>query len=293
MAGVPDIGALELAVAAAFMLVAGVISWRLELGLGRRLAVSATRLFVQLLACGFVLQYLFSWQTWWLVCLVFALMALSAARISTQRVRHAVEGLFGNVYLSLLVSSLTVTLVVTQLVLHAQPWFSAQQVVPVLGMILGNGMSATAVAVERLFSDLDARADEVETLVALGATPREAAQPSLRAAIAAGLTPNLSVMAASGVVTLPGMMSGQILAGLDPLVAAKYQIVVMLMLNAGNAIAVTVACFRVYRRRFADEGYYLSRALRDDAPDGKGPSHGARRAGVFLAGRRPGHQPGR
>ena len=262
---VPDIGVLEMAIACAFILVAGIISWKLELGLGRRLAVSATRLVLQLLACGFVLQYVFAWQSWWLVMLVFVGMALMATRISTQRVRSAVEGLFGNVFLSLFVSSATVTLAVTQLVLHADPWYNAQQTIPMLGMILGNGLSATAVAVERLFTDMDMRTDEIETLVALGATPREAAHPSLRAAITAGLTPNLATMAAAGVVTIPGMMSGQLLAGMSPFVAAKYQILVLLMLNAGNAIAVTVACFRIYRRRFSDEGFYLSRALRDDA----------------------------
>ena len=124
-------------------------------------------------------------------------------------------------------------------------------------------MSAIAVAIDRLFSDLDSRSDEMFTLVALGATAREAAFPSIKAAIAAGMTPVLATMSAAGIVTIPGMMSGQLLAGADPLAAAKYQIVVMLMLSAANTIAIVMACFLTYRKRFAADGYYLDKGIRE------------------------------
>ena len=129
-------------------------------------------------------------------------------------------------------------------------------------MIMGNAMAAVAVAIDRLFADMDARAPEMFSLVALGATPHEAAAPSLKAAIGAGMTPVLAHMSAAGIVTFPGMMTGQLLAGADPLAAAKYQIVVMLMLSAANTIAIVMASYLTYRKRFAPDGYYLDKGLR-------------------------------
>ena len=109
-------------------------------------------------------------------------------------------------------------------------------------------------------------------MVALGATPREAAFPSIKAAVGAGMTPLLAQLSAAGIVQIPGMMSGQILAGADPVIAAKYQIVVLLMISAATTLSVVIICFLAYKKRFSVEGYYLSPALRDDAGGARPPS---------------------
>lgn len=264
--GVVDIGYMELFAASALMLVAGLVSWRLELGQTRRIVVSSVRCFVQLLAAGFLLAYLFEFQTWWIVLLVLAAMVIAATQIATSRVKSRIPGLAPAVFVSLFVSSFAVGLVVVEGVVHAEPWYNARQLVPITGMIMGNAMAAVAVAIDRLFADLDARASEMFSLTALGATPYEAAAPSLKAAIGAGMTPILANMSAAGIVTFPGMMTGQLLAGADPLAAAKYQIVVMLMLSAANTIAIVSACYLTYRKRFAPDGYYLDKGIRDDNP---------------------------
>ena len=225
--GVVDIGYVELFSASALMLVAGLVSWKLELGQTRRIVVSSVRCFMQLLAAGFLLTYLFEFQTWWLVALVLAAMVIAATQIAVSRVKSRIPGLVPSVFVSLFVSSL------------------------VVGFIVVEGVS-----------DLDARASEMFSLTALGATPREAAAPSLKAAIGAGMTPVLANMSAAGIVTFPGMMTGQLLAGADPLSAAKYQIVVMLMLSAANTVAIVTACFMTYRKRFAPDGYYLDEGIR-------------------------------
>ena len=260
--GVVDIGYVELFSASALMLVAGLVSWKLELGQTRRIVVSSVRCFMQLLAAGFLLTYLFEFQTWWLVALVLAAMVIAATQIAVSRVKSRIPGLVPSVFVSLFVSSLVVGFIVVEGVVHADPWFNARQVVPIVGMIMGNAMAAVAVAIDRLFSDLDARASEMFSLTALGATPREAAAPSLKAAIGADMTPVLANMSAAGIVTFPGMMTGQLLAGADPLSAAKYQIVVMLMLSAANTVAIVTACFMTYRKRFAPDGYYLDEGIR-------------------------------
>ncbi|PNV66961.1 ABC transporter permease [Enteroscipio rubneri] len=263
---VVDIGYIELFAASALMLVAGLVSWKLELGQTRRIVVSSVRCFVQLLAAGFLLTYLFEFQTWWLVLLVLAAMVIAATQIATARVKNRVPGLSGAVFVSLFVSSFAVGFIVVEGIVHAEPWYSARQLVPIVGMIMGNAMAAVAVAIDRLFADMDARASEMFSLVALGATPSEAAAPSLKAAIGAGMTPILANMSAAGIVTFPGMMTGQLLAGADPVAAAKYQIVVMLMLSAANTIAIVAAVYLTYRRRFSSDGYYLDKGIRADNP---------------------------
>ena len=236
--GVVNIGYVELVGASLLMLVAGIVSWRMGLGQSRRIAVSTVRAFLQLLAMGLLLGYLFKYQTWWLVCLVLLGMCVAATQIA---------------------------FIVVEGIIHADPWYNAMQLVPISGMILGNTLAAAAVATDRLFASMDSRANEIYMMVALGATPREAAFPSIKAAVGAGMTPLLAQLSAAGIVQIPGMMSGQILAGADPVIAAKYQIVVLLMISAATTLSVVIICFLAYKKRFSTEGYYLSPALRDDA----------------------------
>lgn len=260
--GVVDIGYVELFAASALMLVAGIVSAVLELGQLKNIIISVLRCFIQLLAAGFVLKLLFDWQTWWLALLVLVFMLLAATQIATSRIKNKVPGLLIGVFLSLSVSSLAIAFITVEGIVHADPWYNARQLIPIAGMVIGNAMSAIAVAIDRLFSDMDARADEMFSLVALGATRREAAFASLKSAIGAGMLPILATMSAAGVVTIPGMMSGQLLAGADPFIAAKYQIVIMLMLSAGNTLAIVMACFYSYRKRFSSAGYYLDKGIR-------------------------------
>ena len=250
--GVVNIGYVELVAASLLMLVAGVVSWRLRLGQTRRIAISTVRAFLQLLAMGLLLVYLFQYQTWWLVCLVLLGMCIAATQIAVGRTKNVVRGLWVDTFLSITVSSIVIALVVVECIIHADPWYSAKEMIPISGMILGNTLASAAVAIDRLFASMDARSNEIYMMVALGATPREAAFPSIKAAVGAGI------------VQIPGMMSGQILAGADPVIAAKYQIVVLLMISAATTLSIVMMCFLAYKKRFAAEGYYLDAALRDD-----------------------------
>lgn len=266
--GVVNIGYPELIGAALLMVVDAVISWRLRLGLEKRIAIASVRCFVQLLALGFILVYVFQFQSWPLVVLIMVIMGLNATQIATGRIRHSVKGLWPNIFVSIFVSSLIMALLVVDGIIHAEPWYHAQQMIPIAGMVTGNTLSSVAVAIERLFSDMDSRSGEIYTMIALGATPKEAAFPSIKTAIGAGMTPLLATMSAAGVVQIPGMMSGQILAGADPIIAAKYQIVVLLMISAATTISIVMACYLSYRKRFSEDGYYLEPGLRDEGEGG-------------------------
>ncbi|HVP91023.1 MAG TPA: iron export ABC transporter permease subunit FetB [Terriglobales bacterium] len=268
--GVTSIGGAELLIASLLMLVAGFASYRMKLGMAKDIVVSMVRLFLQLLALGFVLRWVFGNQTWWLVLLILLVMVASATQIASTRVTKAPGGLKPAMFLSLFVTGLTMAFVVTGLIIRVKPWYGARTVIPIAGMILGNSMSAMAVALDRLFADMDSRTDEILALTALGATAREAAQRSIRNSIRAGLIPTLASMAAAGVVFIPGMMTGQILAGADPLEAAKYQIVVLLMVSASTTACNMLAVLLTYRRRFDVEGFFIEAGMRD-------PEEGTRR----------------
>ena len=232
--GVVPIGWFQLVLASLFMVVTGAISVALALGLVKDLAWATVRTYVQLILLGLVLRWLLANDIWWIVVVILLVMVAVATRIVIQRSPDAPRGLYPRAGLALFVSGTLVTFAVTGLVIAVDPWYRAQYVIPIAGMVIGNSMTGIALTLERVFADMDSRAGEVLGLVALGATPWEAARQSVRTALRAGLIPTINAMAAAGIVFIPGMMTGQILAGADPLAAAQYQIVVMLMVSRGD-----------------------------------------------------------
>ena len=260
--GVVAIGIPQLLLSTGFVVVVGIISLRLALGLEKDLAIATVRTYLQLIALGLVLRWVFGVDSWLLVIAILVFMMAAAAQTIIKRAPDAPRGILGSSMLTMLLTGFTVTFAVTGLVVQVEPWYEARYVIPIAGMVLGNSMNGIALALERTFADLDARADEVLALVALGATPWEAAAPSVRVAIRAGLIPTINAMAAAGIVFIPGMMTGQVLAGADPLAASFYQIVIMLMVSAATAIGAVLAVMLSFRRRFSAEGVYLDKGYR-------------------------------
>ena len=261
--GVVLIGWPQLLLASGFVVVTGALALWMQLGVTKDLAIGAVRTYVQLLLLGLVLGWAFQADRWYWVVGILAIMTVAAARIILKRAPDAPSGLFLAAVTSMAVTGITVTFAVTSLVIGADPWYSPRYVIPIAGMVLGNSMTGIALSLERVFSDLDARADEVLAMSALGATPWEAAHPSIRTALRAGLIPAINSMAAAGIVFIPGMMTGQILAGADPLEATKYQIVVMLMVAAAEVVGAVIAVLMSYKRRFTADGVFLEKGLRD------------------------------
>lgn len=262
--GVIPIGALELLLATGFVVFVGVLSIRLSLGIERDLAIATARTYLQLGVLGLVLRWIFGIDSPWLVILVLLLMMAAAAQTIVRRAPDAPRGILGSSMIAMVLTGFTVTFAVTGLIVQVDPWYRAQYVIPIAGMVLGNSMTGIALALERVFADMDTRADEILGLIALGATPWEAAGDVVRTAVRAGLIPTINAMAAAGLVFIPGMMTGQILAGTDPLAATGYQIVVMLMVSAATAAGSVVAVLLSYRRRFTSEGVYVEKGYRPE-----------------------------
>lgn len=266
-AGIIDVSWVDLGLSLALILVAiGVSRWR-RLELERGFAVGAARAVVQLVAVGYVLVYVFAADRWWLVILALAVMLLSATQAAARRSgrgrrpredRKALWTISGTAML--LGSGLTLAFV-TQVVLRVDPWYEPQYLIPLFGMIVGNAMNAAALAAERLASELESHRGQVEAYLALGASPARASAEPERRAMAAALIPTINGLMTVGLVSLPGMMTGQILAGVSPVLAIRYQIVVMFML-AGATAVTTVAVVLWYRRTFFTSAAQLALRVR-------------------------------
>ncbi len=224
----------------------------LRLGLTRELLVGTLRTFGQLYLMGYALLYLFAWRLPWLTLLVFAGMVFFAARIVNGRVRGKGPGVFGPVLAAMLLSYLAISYLVAAWVVGSDPWWEPRLFLPLAGMVVGNAMNAVALALERLFAEVKNRRELVELLLGLGAEPAEALAPATREAVKAGMIPSINSLMGVGLVFLPGMMTGQILGGADPLTAIKYQIVVMLMIvgsaTLGSVLAVLLARPRLFTK---------------------------------------------
>jgi len=244
------LGALELALAAGLVLIAGLVSIALRLGLERRLAIASIRTVVQLLLIGFILRYVFELENVWLLGVVVAVMLIVAAHAAVQRTEARLAGIFTMSFISLVVSALLTTWMVTRLIIGVEPWYLPQYMIPLLGMVLGNSLTGISLCLDQLLTAVRDRRDEIEMELALGATRWEAARRPLREAVRRGMVPTINSMSVVGIVSLPGMMTGQILAGADPLIAVKYQIVVMFMIAAATALGCIFFTLLLYVRLF-------------------------------------------
>lgn len=247
MSSLIELGPLQLAVATLLVVAAGAISLVLRLGIERRLAISAVRTVVQLGLLGLILERVFSLRHPLAIVGILVLMTIFAAREAASRTSKVYRGIMLDAWLAMAVSCFAVGGVVTQIVVGVEPWYEPQYVIPLVGMILGNSLTGIALGLDRFLDHLSTRHAEIELRLAYGATRREALAEPLRDAVRTGMVPIINAMAAAGIVSLPGMMTGQILAGTAPLQAVAYQIVVMFMIAAavaGGAMAVVLLAGR-------------------------------------------------
>ncbi|MBF0170829.1 MAG: iron export ABC transporter permease subunit FetB [Nitrospinae bacterium] len=229
--------------AVASLLYGAVVGLSLKEGLGveKSLTVAALRMGVQLFFVGYLVRFLFGVERWYVVTGALFLMSLYAARAGVARMKRPVPGLWGPMWIGVFGGTLFTTAVVTQGVLKLDPWYAPEGLIPLGGMILGNAMNGGALAADRLHAELKARRDEIEALLALGLTYPRAAREASREAVRGALIPTVNSMLTVGIVHLPGIMVGQMLGGADPVTAAKYQFVIMLMVAA--SVSLTAALF--------------------------------------------------
>jgi putative ABC transport system permease protein len=231
-----ELGPQQLAIATLLIVVAGLVSMALRLGVERRLGLAALRTVIQLGLLGLVLERIFALRNPALIVALLLLMTVFAAREAVGRASRRYRGILIDAWLTMAATCFVVGGMVTQVVVGVDPWYEPQYVIPLLGMILGNSLTGISLCLDRFMDHLEMRAPEVELRIAFGANRREALAAPLRDAVRTGMIPIINSMAAAGIVSLPGMMTGQILAGSPPLQAVAYQIVVMFMIAAAVAL---------------------------------------------------------
>lgn len=244
-----DLGKLDLALAFGLIGIAiGISRWQ-GLGLAREFLIGAVRTIVQLVLVGYVLVYLFAVDRWYLVVMALLAMLAVATKTAVDRQPQPRPHLWRISGAAMLIGTGLTMLYIGALVVRFEPWYNPRYLIPLFGMIIGNAMNAAALAAERLRGEIDARRAEIEAYLALGAGPEHASREPVRKALVASLIPTINSLMVVGIVSLPGMMTGQILAGSSPLVAVRYQIVVMFMLAGSVAVTATVVALW-YRRTF-------------------------------------------
>jgi putative ABC transport system permease protein len=239
--GPVPLGPWELTLAALLLVAYGAVSVGLRLGLERRLAVATVRATVQLVVLGVVLVPVFAWSSPWPVVLWCVVMVVLAGREATARTARTHRGMLARSVLAMGLGGGGAAVFATVVVLSAEPWWAPRYLVPLVGMVLGNALTGVSLGLDKVLEGLDAGGEQVEALLALGATRWEATQPLVAEAVRTGMVPILNSMSAVGLVTIPGMMTGQILGGTPPLQAALYQLLILFVIAGAVAVGTTVA----------------------------------------------------
>ena len=251
----------DVALASSLILGNALISLALRLGLERSLLFAAARAVVQLLAIGFVLGWVMRTDSAIAVLGIMALMTLIAGFAAVRRTQRRFRGIWISSIVSVWASAWLVSGFALEAVIKVDPWYRAQYSIPLLGMVLGNTLSGISLGLERMMEELVIKRDQVETLLALGATRWEAARLPIREAIRTGMIPMMNMMTIVGLVSLPGMMTGQLLAGVDPLQAVRYQIVILFVIASATALGTVSIVLLTYRRVFNADHQFLAARL--------------------------------
>lgn len=245
----PVLGYAQLAFAALLLLANAGLSLWLGLGIGRSLLVAGARALVQLLLVGLVLRTVFELGSPWLIGAVLLAMLASAAweTMSRQHRRFAGHWAYSMGAGSITVATLPVT-ALAMILLHPDPWYDPRFTIPMFGIVLGNAMSGISVSLNAFNTTLVREQRAIEARLALGATRDEALGPVRRDALKTGIIPTINQMSAAGIITLPGMMTGQVLAGMSPFDAAKYQVFVLFLLAGATGFGAAAAVIAASRR---------------------------------------------
>ena len=230
----------------------------LRAGQGRDIFWSGLRMFVQLMVVGYLLHLVFALESALPVLLILMVMIGFAVQTIGARVETKMPNFYRVVGAAILFGCGGMTFFFCTLVVGLEPWYDPRYLIPLAGMVIGNSMTGASLAAERLAAEFRERREEIETALCLGSSVKLAAEPAVSSAFRAALIPSVNAMAAMGLVFLPGMMTGQILSGTEPLIAVKYQIAIMCVITG----SVALTTFMILR--FGYRSYFTSyQSLRD------------------------------
>jgi len=259
-----DISLWKLAIAALLMLINIALSYIFKLGLARNLVVATLRMVSQLLLVGLVLEYIFNLSHPLAVIAIALFMAGMAGAAAVRRTNKRYAQIYFDSLFAIITASFFVSAVANRL-LAIEPWYDPQYVIPLLGMILGNSLTGVSLALNSFLNAVQEKQRQIEGMLALGATRFEAAHELIKQSLRTAMIPSINAMMVMGIVSLPGMMTGQILAGAAPSDAVRYQILIMFMIISATALASFTVIMLAFRALVSKEHrLVLSRLISQD-----------------------------
>lgn len=262
MSGYVELSYFQVGLAALLIVVNGAISIGLRLGMERSLFLASFRTVVQLLLVGLVLEWVFRLDRWYVVMGVACLMTFVAGLTAAGRNQWRYPGIWLDTVISVWASAWIVTSFALFAVLQeVDKWYQPQYAIPLLGMVLGNTLNGISVGLNTFTEALVTRREQVESLLAFGATRWEAARTPIQHAVRTGMIPIINSMMVVGIVSLPGMMTGQLIAGMDPIQAVKYQIVMMFLIASATALGTVSVVLLSFLRLFNADHQFLHRLV--------------------------------
>ncbi|KAJ8652788.1 hypothetical protein O0I10_011594 [Lichtheimia ornata] len=245
----PELGWQNVAIASTFILINGIMSLLLGLKLEKSLIIAAIRCLVQLTIMGFILEDVFKARHPAIIMLMtFVLIFLGAYETVYNKSKQTFPGMFMAVLLSTAVSTLLIGIIGSRFAMEQNPFWIPETFIPTMGMLLGNMMSGMAVALSTCLSSVSTRKEHIETYLAFGASRWEAGRSIAVEAVRLAMLPTINQMSVIGLISIPGMMTGQILGGAPVMSAVRYQQIIMFLISASTALGVltaVIACIRV------------------------------------------------
>ncbi len=241
MSEIVEIGPWRLLSAYFFLLLLFFFIKGQSIGKEKEILVSALRMTVQLILMGYMLVYIFDQNRLSVTLLIFFVMVFFAIRNVFVRVKVPVNKRLRRVIMLSMIAGTSLTIFYfLLLVIHIEPWYEPRYFIPIAGMIIGNSMTGISLGTERLIGEMRAKKELIEGALMLGATPKDAVLEIIKDTFTSAIMPTINSMVGMGIIFLPGMMTGQILSGVSPLIAIEYQIAIMLGIVGSVSITVFI-----------------------------------------------------
>lgn len=229
-----------------FVLIPLILSKTLKLGLQKDTTIATIRSIIQLLAVGYVLKFVFDAQSFIYIVLMISLMILTAT-LNARKKGKAIKGITWKIATTLIIIELlTQGILLGFKIVPA----TAQYIIPISGMLIGNSMVLSILFLNRFTAEVESSRDQIELILSLGGTPKQAVQRQLINAIRASMIPTIESQKTIGLVQLPGMMSGQIIGGADPMEAVQFQLLIIFALLTTAALSSVLVGFLSYPTLF-------------------------------------------
>lgn len=251
---VMNLSILRLSIAYVFVFIMLIIFKSRGIKRERQIIIASTRMTIQLVIMGYILMFVFNNPSWWLTSIMIVVMISFAIYNSIKRVKYNMSYELKKIIAFAMTfgALLTATFFII-IILGVQPWFNPQYFIPISGMIIGNSMTGIALGANKLCSSIEEKRIEIENSLMLGASPAAATKEIVNNSFDTAILPTMNNMLTMGIVSLPGMMTGQILSGTFPITAIKYQIGIMLAILGSTAVSTVIFVSLGYRTFFTKD----------------------------------------